>query len=524
MPTRTSTDHPPMPRRSLWWDDAAPLGSDELEETTYDDAVVGAGLTGLVTGLLLARAGRRVVVLEAREVGAGATGNTTGKVSLLQGTKLSRLLDHTSPKVAAAYLEANREGQAWLLRFCDDHGVPVQRRDAVTYAADESAVAKVRREHEAAASLGLPVEWQAECAVPFPNRGGTLLPDQAQFDPMDVLAALVDQVRQHGGQVVEAARVTDLSWVGDPRLTLDDGRTVGARNAVLATGVPIVDRGLSFAKLEANRSYALAFEHPDPPAAMFLSAGGSTRSVRDFPRPDGTRLLLIGGAGHPVGRVASEAAHLDELRDWTSRSFPDAVEIRSWSAQDYASHDGIPQVGRLPRGGGRIYLATGYDKWGMTNGVAAGLSLSAQLLGGSAPWARTLRHRVTRPRSAAKLARMNAATGMAAVRSLASGLAHPAPAEGPAEGEGRVGRAGVMPRATSTASGRTCSFLAVCTHLGGTLKWNDAERTWDCPLHGSRFDATGEVLEGPATKRLFIDPTPEPEPEPQPEPVEHHRR
>ena len=192
---------------SLWLDQARSLPSDPLPEGRVDDLVVGAGITGLVTALLLARAGRRVAVVEAREVGAVATGNTTAKVSLLQGTKYSRLLHYQSRKVAAAYLDANREGMEWLLRFCEDHGVAVQRRAAVTYAADESELSSVRDEHDAAASLGLDVAWRDTLDVPFPHRGGTVLADQAQFDPMDALVALVDQLRAHGGTLHQGHRV-----------------------------------------------------------------------------------------------------------------------------------------------------------------------------------------------------------------------------------------------------------------------------------------------------------------------------
>jgi glycine/D-amino acid oxidase-like deaminating enzyme/nitrite reductase/ring-hydroxylating ferredoxin subunit len=460
---------------SLWLDRSRDLDSDPLPGGAVDDLVVGAGITGLTTALLLARSGRRVAVVEARDVGAVATGNTTAKVSLLQGTKYSRLLHYQSRRVALAYLEANREGMAWLLRFCEDHGVDVQRRPAVTYAADGSELSSVRDEHAAATSVGLDVVWQDSLDVPFPARGATVLADQAQFDPMDALAALVEQLRAHGGTLHLGRRVRTVSLTGQAVAKLDDGSEVAAEHVVLATGTPVLDRGLYFAKLEPQRSYALAFTGATPPEGMYLSAGSDSRSVRDAPGPDGGTRLLVGGAGHSVGRVSSEREHVDRLREWTQEHFPGAVETHQWSAQDYRSHDAVPYVGRLPRGFGRIYLATGFDKWGMTNGVAAARAISGQILGQQPGWARTLGRRTTGPAGAAHIAGINLQVGLGA-------------AKGAVERLTRRDADGVVP---------------VCTHLGGPLHWNDCEESWDCPLHGSRFARSGEVLEGPATRPLF---------------------
>jgi glycine/D-amino acid oxidase-like deaminating enzyme/nitrite reductase/ring-hydroxylating ferredoxin subunit len=489
---------------SLWLD-RAPIETDTELGPNYDDIVVGAGLTGLTTALLLARAGRKVAVLEAREIGAVTTGNTTGKLSLLQGTKLSTMLSRQSKRVVAAYVEANREGQAWLLRFCADHGVPVQVQDAVTYAADAGpGLRAARREHAAAESLGLPVRWQEHLPVPFPSHGGTVLANQAQFNSMDVLGALAGQLREHGGQVFGSRRVVKVSRTGPPTATLDDGTLVHARTVVLATGTPILDRGLYFAKVEPSRSYALAFEHPEPPQLMMLGAGSPSRSVRDAPAHGTTtsRLLLVGGEGHTVGRTRSELARVESLREWTLKYFPGAIETHAWSAQDYSSHDGVPFVGALPRGGGHIFVATGFDKWGMSNGVAAALDLTGQILGDPPSWAKPMHRRLTRPRAAARLVKMNAEVGLSMTLGLAAAELHAGPSSAPSEGQGQVGREGLLPVGRATVAAESCAVVALCTHLGGALKWNDFAKSWDCPLHGSRFSPAGEVLEGPATRNL----------------------
>ena len=214
---------------------------------------------------------------------------------------------------------------------------------------------------------------------------------------------LVEQLRQHGGTLHQGRRVRTVSLTGRAEAQLDDGSTVRAEHVVLATGTPILDRGLYFAKLEPQRSYALAFVGAPAPEGMYLSAGSDSRSVRDAPDGAGGTRLLVGGAGHSVGRTRSEAAHVERLRRWTEQYFPGAVETHQWSAQDYRSHDSVPYVGPLPRGLGRIYVATGFDKWGMTNGVAAARSISGQILGEKPSWAKTLGRRLTGPTAAAHL-------------------------------------------------------------------------------------------------------------------------
>lgn len=487
---------------SLWLDKTSPIETDPFTpEAEYDVVVAGAGLTGLVTGLLFARAGMRIAILEARTVGAVTTGNTTAKLSLLQGRHLSEMLHHTTVKTGRAYVEGNREGMSWLLRYCQDRDVPVQRRDAYSYASTEGGLALVDQEYRASSALGLEVTRVGPLDVPFPTFGAVRLTNQAQFDPLDVLAALARDFRARGGVICEGVRVTHVRAGSPVAVTTTRGR-VRAGHLILATGTPILDRGLYFAKQEAFRSYALAFRVPgELPSGMYLSVDRPTRSLRTAPAEDGDR-LVVGGNGHPVGRSASPLALVKDLAEWTADYFPGAERTHSWSAQDYRPVGRVPFVGWLPRGRGHVFVATGYDKWGMANSVAASLTLAADILGGHLPWATRLHRRITTPADAGSFVGANAAVVVAAVRGYAGAWLTPRTSQRPAEGRAIVTHDGIRPIGTSTVGGNTCTVSTVCPHLYGVVGWNDAEASWDCPLHGSRFTAEGALLEGPAVKDL----------------------
>lgn len=496
---------------SLWLDRAPRIDTDPFEQNArYDVIVVGAGLTGLTTALLLARAGRRVAVIEARRVGAVTTGNTTAKLSLLQGSQLQKIAARNTRRVLEAYLEANREGQAWLLRYAADHGVPVQRRDALSYAGTPDGRPTVEREHAVARGLGLPVHLTDATELPFATHGAVVLPEQAQFDPLDMLAALAADLREHGGVVVDGVRVTGVRTADEPVEVTTSRASLWADRVVMATGTPVLDRGLYWAKLVPQRSYAAAFRvpaGPPLPQAMHLSVDAPTRSVRTAPDrgvtgSDAGELLLVGGNGHTVGRHRSPAACVDDLTAWTEQHWPGAERTHVWSAQDYESPHRVPFVGWMPRTRRRVMLATGYDKWGMTNAAQAALALSAELLGHRLLWAETLHRRPTLPRALAEGIGANAAVGWWYARSWARMLATTIPDRPPVEGSGVAGHDGAALAAVSTVEGRTCRVSPLCTHLGAAVTWNDLERSWDCPAHGSRFAPDGALLEGPATREL----------------------
>lgn len=445
------------------------------ERTSCDVAVVGGGIAGLLAALLLARAGKAVTLLEARRIGDGTTGHTTGKVSLLQGTKLSRVLRSNPPSTARRYVEAGREGQAWLRRYCQDHGLVAEQRHATTYATTRLGEVRARAELLAARAAGLDVAWTDDVEVPFPVRGAVRAEDQFQVDAMELLSALTVDLVGTGAGVHEETRVVAVDRNGDVvTLRTGGGAVVEAATVVLATNQPILDRGAFFARLQPQRSYAATFTSPWVPGGMHLSCDHEVRSLRSVrsPADDGEDLVMVGGSGHVTGR-GDPQERVDRLLAWARDCLPVGELRHLWSAQDQSPVTALPYVGPLLPGDHRIQVVTGFDKWGLSTAPAAALLLAADILGGTLPsWGTALCSWTPREILGAGLAALfNAEVGWQLVCGNAA----------------RPFRHDSAPR---------------CTHLGGVLSWNDAERSWDCPLHGSRFGEDGEVLEGPATRPL----------------------
>ena len=462
----------PRPARSPW----TPATGD----SEYDVVVAGGGLTGAVSALLLARAGLRVALFEARRIGDGATGRSTAKVSLLQGTRLSTILQHHDVGHARRYVEANREGQAWLRRFMDDHAVDYQVRAAFTYATTDEGVRQVDAEARAAARAGLAAYRPEDIGLPFRVCAALALDDQLQVDPMVLLDALIGALESEGGTVYENSRVVGARHRPGGGLGIEVGGAgeLAAERLVLAMGTPFLDRAGWFTRLEAHRSYALTARCDWLPPGMYLSTDSPTRSLRTVPGPDGD-LLMAGGNGHPTGRGAPEHQRLEDLEGWVTSTWPGSEITHSWSAQDLHPAAGLPYAGRLLPHDNRILAATGYAKWGFTNAAAAALVLAKTALGGVPDWASAY---ATWSPAELRGLRSILATNLAVAEHMVEGHV----ARGPLREDDKR--------------------APVCTHLAGRLRWNSAEETWDCPLHGSRFAPDGQVLCGPAVRALNVDP------------------
>lgn len=490
---------------SLWLADRkGRQKNSELNTSSADVVVVGAGITGLVTAVLLARSGKSVLVLEARAAGVVTTGNTTGKISLLQGTNMTRIVGRHGADLARDYVQGSRAGQDWLLRYCETNDIPIQREAAYTYAQSANEVPRARAELVATRLAGLDTVWDDDAGVPFPYHGGVRLADQAQLDPMPLLDKLIEELGRRGGKLVEEARVRSVAQRrGRVRLSVDTRAgevDVDAGQCVLATGIPILDRGGFFARLKPSRSYAFAFQVPGQiTRPMFLSAGSPTRSVRYAPVGGGER-LVVAGAGHTVGRK-SPHAELDELTSWAQQHFPGATVTQRWSAQDYTPVDQLPYVGPILPNSENIFLASGFNKWGLTGGVAAALILSSRILGGRMDWARAFAAWSPHELSGLTTAlQANLAVGFHLTKGwLAPVVRSPGHVS---DGDGVVSGPPWHLQATSTVGDVHQQVSPVCPHLGGIVNWNDVDKSWDCPLHGSRFAPDGTLLEGPATRGL----------------------
>jgi glycine/D-amino acid oxidase-like deaminating enzyme/nitrite reductase/ring-hydroxylating ferredoxin subunit len=469
-----------------------------------DVAVVGAGITGLTTALLCKREGLRVAVLEMGEVCQGVTGYTTAKVSALHEVVYATLLDDLGEERARAYADANAAAVEGIAQLVSELAIECafERRPALTWTEDPDQVDTLRREADAAAQLGLPARFTDATDLPFPVAGAVVLPDQAQFHPRDYVLGLADAVHGDGCVVAERCRVLDVD-AGSPHRVDYEGGELLADHVVLATHMPFLDRGGLFAKAHPSRSYCLSAVVDGPvPESMAINVESPTRSVRSYSREGVPRIVVSGGVGHKPGDDPHEPRQWADLLEWAHAHFRvTAVDYR-WSAQDYVSVDGMPYIGRLSRSDDRLWTATGYRKWGMTNGTAAARILTDGILGRDNAWAEAFSpNRVTAAASAATFVKENVAVAAHFVGDRL-GLPGAEAVDDLADGDGVVCRVGGEAYAVSRQGGAMRAVSPVCTHMGCHVAWNAGEGSWDCPCHGSRFAPDGTVIQGPATTDL----------------------
>ncbi|PIM73585.1 FAD-dependent oxidoreductase [Streptomyces sp. JV178] len=496
-------------QQSYWIDTAPDAGPHPAldEDLVVDVAVVGAGIAGISTAWELARTGRTVALLEADRVAAGVTGHTTAKVSALHTLVYDRLRRHRGAEAAHLYARSQTAAIRHAAAVVEELGIACdwEETEAYTYAEDESRVDELRAEAEAAREAGLPASFVTETGLPFPVAGAVRVAEQAQFHPRAYLLALVDDLVRRGGAVHERTRVTRLKEGSPCRLTTEAGYTVTAGDVVVATHYPVFDRALLFTRLSPRRELVLTAPIPADadPHGMYITQEQRTRSARTAPYGDGRRLLIVTGEHFTPG-TGNVEERFELLAEWAVERFGTLDFTHRWATQDNDSTDSVPLVGLFHAGSRHTWVATGFGGWGMSTGVMAGRLLADGITGRKAPWSDLYdpRRVLSAVREAPSFLKHQARVARHFVGDRLS-PASDTSFDAIAPGDGAIVRVGGHHCAVHRDDdGVLHTLSARCTHLGCLVAFNRAERAWECPCHGSRFDPDGRVLQGPATKPL----------------------
>jgi glycine/D-amino acid oxidase-like deaminating enzyme/nitrite reductase/ring-hydroxylating ferredoxin subunit len=490
-----------MDTTSLWRATARGPGFGMLQgDEQCDVLVIGGGITGVTTALLLAEQARKVVLLEADEIGSGTTGNSTGNLYMTTSQGLSSIASSWDDGVAREAMLARKSAVDFIEQRCRDLPGAAFTRCAMyrgaRFATDQPSV---EQEHQTLARLGAPVRMEEGWpgGLPPPSGRVMVLADQAQFQPQAYVTELARLAAKAGASVHEHSRVVELD--AKQRVATTAGGTVKAGEIVMAThspkGVHIVH-----AEMPVHREYAVAFEvgAVDPGPGIFWWKGEEGLSIRILVR-DGKRYLVAAGPEHKVGTHNAKAALMAVEAMANSHLSPGPL-VHRWSAQNYRSHDGLPYIGRDHSG---CFIATGFATDGLTWGTVAARGIAAALAGRKDAFIeRCSPRRFTPIKGAKALVEENVTTLKTLVQGyLTRGqhehLANLAPGDSAiVDAEGETFAAYRAP------DGELFAVSPVCTHMGCKVRWNSVETSWDCPCHGSRFRPDGTVIEGPAVAPL----------------------
>ena len=453
--------------------------------------VIGAGIAGILTAYMLKQKGRDVVLIDAAEIASGNTKNTTAKITSQHDLIYSKLISEFGEEKARQYAKANELAIKKYKEIIEDKRIECDFEEKPAYVYSLNEVDVLKEEVEAAKNLGIDAEFVQEANLPFKINGAVKFNNQAQFNPLKFLKGISNEL-----VIYENTRALEIK----ENLVVTSGGNITANNIVVATHYPIMNApGYYFMKMHQERSYVLALENTSEIDGMYIDLNKEGYSFRTY-----NNLLLLGGISHRTGEN-EEGGSYDELRKVAKKLYPKAKEKYYWSAQDCMTIDGIPYIGRYSSETPNIYVATGFNKWGMTSSMVSAMIISDMILEKENDFSEIFSPR----RFDLSLSINNIANDLieTAKNFIAQKVYIPSSEiEHIKNGHGGIieyngEKVGVY----KNKEGKEFFVSTKCTHLGCQLSWNSDELTWDCPCHGSRFDYKGRLIGSPATKDLVED-------------------
>jgi len=494
---------------SIWHDTfTVPAREPLREHLTTDVCVVGAGIAGLSVAYALAREGKRVVVVEKEQIGSGESGRTTAHLANALDDRFFTL--EKARGVESSHIAANAHSAAIdrIEETVRIEGIDCDftRLDGYLFLGGDDGPELLDEELAAAHRAGLSNVARVE-RVPGIDVGPALrFPRQGRFHILKYLDGLARAIESHGGRIFGDARVEKIEGGSPAMVTVKGGSTVAADDVVVCTNSPISDMVVTHTKMAPYRTFVVAFAAPKGSItdALYWDTPDPYHYVRIQPLDDARDALIVGGEDHKTAHEDDAGDRFASLEQWTRERWPAAQErIAQWSGQVLETNDYLAFIGKNPDGAEHVWIATGDSGMGMTHGTIAGLLLPALLAGRPHPWSKEFDpKRVTlHGRELGTLAKENADVAAQFGDYVTPGQV--GDVESIPKGEGRVIRRGAHKIAAyKDDAGVVHERSAACTHVKCIVDWNTAEKSWDCPCHGSRFDPYGKVLNGPALSDL----------------------
>nr|WP_236784649.1 FAD-dependent oxidoreductase [Alteribacter salitolerans] len=475
------------------------------DNTDCDVAVVGGGIAGITTAYLLQKEGKNVVLIDAGKLINGTTGHTTAKITSQHGLFYDELINHFGKEKARHYYDANQEGLEFIEELVNELSIDCDfsHEDAFVFTQDPDEIFKIKKEDEAYQQLDINGGLIDEKTLPFYTRAAIVMRDQAQFHPVKYLNALTDAFIKAGGTVYENTTASDVKTGDRPAVITREGHEITCDHVVAASHFPFYDgMGFYFARMHAERSYSLAVKTSKPiTSGMYINAEDPKRSIRCTPAEDGY-LMIIGGEKHKTGQGIDTSKHYDALAAYSREMFPDAEILYRWATHDLITMDKLPYIGHITERHKNIFVATGFHKWGMTNGTIAAKIIRDGILEKENTYRELFTpHRMKADPGIKEFVKENANVAKYFVKGKAE-MVRRKPEDLASDEGGVVTVKGKRAGAYKDPDGLLHAVDTTCTHMGCECEWNDGDRTWDCPCHGSRFNVQGEVIEGPADKPL----------------------